>query len=75
MLLSSFLNHDESVVAVASNDISFTRPVKQVVLVFNNSVLFVHVGVSATQADGNRGGQFHHLAKSQQLYDPFIHFS
>jgi hypothetical protein len=50
---SSFPDRDENVVAVPSNDLGVTRPAKQTVLVYHDSVLFIHADVSAAQAGSN----------------------
>jgi hypothetical protein len=46
-----FPDLDEDVVAVASNDVSVTLPNKRTLLLSYVSVLFVHAGFSAAQAD------------------------
>jgi hypothetical protein len=43
---SSFPDHDENMVTVGSNFVSITGPAGQMVLVSNDTVLFVHSSLS-----------------------------
>jgi hypothetical protein len=64
VLKSCFSGRDENVLAVASYDVSVTRPAKQTVLVSHGSFLSVNAGDSDAQVDGNRVRRFGRSAKT-----------